>query len=100
MISLIGKNTRYLYKFVRWELEQSISLGLPIIGVNLNKERSQDPSLCPPVIRDELVVYVSYNTAIIQYALENWPTGFTRLRREGTKGPRYYKQEVYRDLAL
>ena len=27
--------TRYLYRFVRWELEQAVSRGIPIIGVNL-----------------------------------------------------------------
>ena len=33
---IIGESTRYLYKFVRWEMEQALALDLPIIGVNLN----------------------------------------------------------------
>jgi len=34
-ILLIGENTRYLYKFVRWEIEQALWRELPIIAVNL-----------------------------------------------------------------
>lgn len=42
LVVLIGENTRYLYRFVRWEMEQALDLGLPIIGVNLNGLRQQD----------------------------------------------------------
>jgi len=100
VVSLIGEKTRYLYKFLRWELEQAIRRDLPIIGVNLNGHRSQDSERCPPVIRDHLVVYVSFNAAIIQDALENWPDEYSRLRSQGTIGPRYYNDDVYRRLHL
>lgn len=100
VISLIGENTRYLYRFVRWELEQAISRRLPIIGVNLNGKRSQDADRCPPVIRDALVAYVSFNVGIIQHALENWPEEFIRLTSQGVNGPRYYDGDVYRRLGL
>ena len=99
-VSLIGTDTRYLYKFVRWELEQGIRLGLPMIGVNLNGMRSQDLDRCPPVIRNELAAYVSFQPAILQYALENWPSEFQRLRTGGISGPRYYTDDVYRRLGL
>lgn len=100
VVSLIGEKTKYLYRFVRWELEQSLNLGLPIIGVNLNGKRSQDIDRCPPILRDELVVYVSFNAAILQYALENWPQEFDRLKAQGVTGPRYYPKEVYDRLGL
>jgi len=100
LVSLIGENTRYLYRFVRWELEQALSLGLPIIGVNLNNMRSQDSNRCPPVLRDELVVYVSFNAKILQHTLENWPAEFSRLKAQGVRGPRYYNDDVYRNLQL
>lgn len=98
--SLIGANTRYLYKFVRWELEQGLKLELPIIGVNLNGKRSKDIDLCPPVIRDALVVYISFQPTILQYALENWPSEFQRLRNQGNTGARYYSNDVYKRLGL
>lgn len=99
-ISLIGENTRFLYRFVRWEHEQALNLELPIIGVNLNGLRWQDVNLCPPIIRNELVVYVSFNSKIIQYALENWPSEYERLKSKGQKGPRYYEESVYQRLNL
>lgn len=100
VVSLIGKHTRYHYKFVRWELEQAIKRGLPIIGVNLNGRRSQDTMLCPPIIRDELAIHISFNAAILQYALEYWPTKHTRYRSNKKTGPYYYKQEIYTRLGL
>ena len=100
VVSLIGENTRYLYRFVRWELEQALSRGLPIIGVNLNGQRSQDTVRCPPVIRDSLVIYISFNVAILQYALEHWPAEHGRLLRQGQRGPYYYNDGIYRGLGL
>ena len=100
VVSLIGENTRYLYRFVRWELEQSVSLGIPIIGVNLNGKQSQDLDRCPPIIRDELVVYVSFKAAILQHALENWPAEFYSLKSKGATGPRYYKNDIYQRFGL
>ena len=99
-VSLIGEKTRYLYKFVRWELEQGLALGLPMIGVNLNQMRSQDLERCPPVIRQALVIYVSFQPAILQHALEDWPAGYSRLKRAGKSGPWYYPDEVYRGLQI
>ena len=43
LVVLIGDKTRYLYRFVRWEMEQALKLGLPIVAVNLNGLRKMDP---------------------------------------------------------
>jgi len=99
LVVLIGANTKYLTKFVRWELEVALRLGLPIIGVNLNKSRQMDDR-CPPTIRDELVVYVSFNHNIIEYAMDNWPDEFQGLKRTGTTGARFYNDAVYQRLGL
>ena len=100
VVSLIGEHTRYLYRFVRWELEQAVNRDLPIVGVNLNARRAQDQDRCPPVIRDDLAVYVSYNAAILQYSFENWPNEHRGLKRQGKTGPYYYTNEVYTRLGL
>ena len=100
MVVLIGEKTQYLYKFVRWEMEQAIYLGLPVIGVNLNGNRQQDSIRCPPVIRDQLAVYVSFNAAILQHALESWIENHYFLKRQGKTGPYYYQQSVYAGLGL
>ena len=99
LVVLIGANTKYLTKFVKWEMEVALRLGLPIIGVNLNGSRQMDDS-CPPAIRDELVVYTSFNHNIIEYGMDHWPAQFHSLRSAGTTGNRYYNDDVYRRLGL
>jgi len=99
LLVLIGQNTKYLTKFVSWELEVALRLNLPIIGVNLNGSRQIDDR-CPPTIRDKLVVYTSFNHNIIEYAMNRWPDEFQRLRSAGAVGCRYYADAVYRQLGL
>lgn len=100
LVVLIGEHTRYLYRFVRWEMEQALDLRLPIVGVNLNGLCQQDTNRCPPVIRDQLAIYVSFNPAIIQYALEKWPSWHNRHMGKGESGPFYYPAEVYERLRI
>jgi len=99
-VLLVGEKTQYLYKFVRWEIEQAISREMPIIAVNLNGRRSMDPDRCPPVLKDKLAVHVSFNPAIMQYALENWPDFDAQQRRLFKTGPFYYNDDVYRRYGL
>lgn len=99
-IILIGETTRYLYKFVRWEIEQAIKREMPIIAVNLNGKRSMDNDRCPPILAKAFAIHVSFNAAILQYALENWPASDTSFRMEKKSGPYYYKDEVYKRLGL
>ncbi len=99
-VILIGEKTRYLYKFVRWEIEQAISRELPIIGVNINGLRQQDPERCPPTLTTGLALYVSFNAKALQYALENWPDTHLSLKGQNKAGPYYYKESVYQTLGL
>ncbi|MDR3563577.1 MAG: TIR domain-containing protein [Negativicutes bacterium] len=99
-VLLIGERTQYLYKFVRWEIEQAIKRKLPIIAVNLNGKRSIDEEKCPPLLKDKLAVHVSFNPAIIQYALENWPSSDILYKQQGQSGPYYYSSFVYTGLSL
>lgn len=99
LLVLIGTRTKYLTKFVKWELEVALRLGLPIIGVNLNMNRQMD-DLCPPTIRDQLVVYTSFNHNIIKYAIDNWPNYFQDRRRAGATGPHFYNDDLYKRLGL
>jgi hypothetical protein len=99
-VVLIGEKTRYLYKFVRWEMEKALELNLPIIGVNLNGFRKQDIERCPPIIKDNLAAYISFNAAVLQFALENWPQLHENYKRQGKTGPYYYDEDVYKRLGL
>ncbi len=100
MVVLVGEKTRYLYKFVRWEIEQALSLKLPIIAVNLNGQRRLDSERCPPIVREELVLHISFNSKIVQYALENWPNNHVKYMSDGEKGAFHYREETYSRLGL
>lgn len=95
LIVLIGKNTRNLHKFVRWEQSLALERGIPIIAVNLNGSRKYDPIKCPPVINNELVVHISFGQKIIKYALDNWQDEYYKLKIENVKGARVYSDDIY-----
>jgi len=99
-VVLIGEKTRYLTKFVKWEMEVALSLGLPIIGVNLNKKKTFDSERCPSTIKEELVVYTSFNPKIIQHALDDWPDSHIKYKKEGKNGPYSYMDSVYERLDI
>lgn len=99
-VILVGEKTKFLYKFVRWEIEQAIKRDLPIIVVNLNGKRYKDENLCPTVLDDELAVHVSFNQKIIAKALEEWEGLDKRYRSSGESGAYRYNEEVYQKLGL
>lgn len=98
-IVLIGEKTKYLTKFVKWEMEVALRLGLPIIGVNLNGSRQQD-DLCPGSIKDALAVFVSFQPAIVQHAMSLWPAEHSNLASKSVTGWRFYNDSVYTSLGL
>lgn len=98
IIVLIGEKTKNLYRYVRWELEVALNLDLPIIAVNLNGKRSIDYDFCPPIIRDEDVVHISFKMRIIKHALDNFPNYYNT--SEDELGSMYYRDEVYNDLGI
>lgn len=99
-VLLVGSSTKYLYKFVRWEIEQALKRELPIICVNINGAQQLDRDRCPAIIRDELVMHVSFNAKIIEHALDNWPTQHANLKRQSKTGPYYYTREIYQLFGL
>ncbi|PKP81273.1 MAG: molecular chaperone Tir [Alphaproteobacteria bacterium HGW-Alphaproteobacteria-18] len=99
LVVLVGNNTWRLTKFVKWEMEVALKLGLPIIAVNLNGSKNKTP-LCPSAIKDELVMFVAFKQKIIQYAMDNWPAQHHALKREGKSGDYYYPDHVYKQLGL
>jgi hypothetical protein len=99
-VLLIGESTRYLYKLVKWEIEQATTRKLPIIAVNLNGRLSMDLNRCPSVLVPALAIHISFSSAVMEHALENWPASDAIHRREGKSGAFYYPESVYRGLGL
>ncbi len=99
-VLLVGESTKNLYKFVRWEIEQAINRGIPIIAVNLNGKRSIDSNLCPAILKDELAIHVSFNQKIIEHAINSWETSSAGHKSSGKSGPFYYEDSFYKTLGL
>ena len=75
---LVGESTKFLRKFVSWEIDLALELGLPIIVVNLNEKRQMDSDRCPVPLRTGYVVHVAFKRASIKYALENFQRNLQR----------------------
>lgn len=97
---LVGERTKFLYKYVRWEIELALKQDLPIIVVNLNGRKSMDSNRCPAIIRDELAIHIAFGSKIVQYALTNWPDSHQQYRRQGETGSYSYKNHVYDQLGV
>lgn len=99
-VLLVGDHTRYLYKFVRWEIEQALKRNIPCIIVNLNGKRQQDSGRCPAIVRDQLAIHISYNAKILEYSLENWPQFHISKASESINQAYHYNDSVYKRLGL
>ncbi len=99
-IILIGEQTKYLTKFVRWEIEQALKQEIPIIAINLNGKREMDENRCPPLIKDKLVLHISFNQKIIEQAINEWLNLDIKFRQEKKSGPFFYKSTVYAQLGI
>lgn len=100
VIVLVGNSTKNLYKYVRWEIEQCQKLGLPIVVVNLNKRRSIDYTLCPPILKGKNAVHISFRMKIIKYALDYFPNYFNSSVDKTKINDWHYLASVYKNLGL
>jgi hypothetical protein len=89
-VMLIGEDTRYKHKYVRWEAEVAIEKGCTIIGVNLNGTRHMDENRCPPIIRNVGAIFVPFSPRIIAHALQNW------VQQPGDAW--HYRPKIYQSL--
>jgi hypothetical protein len=87
---LIGQDTRFKYKYVRWEMEVAIEKNCRIIGINLDGSRRVVDATCPPIIRNIGAIFVPFSPKIVAYALENY--------KMHPNDDYHYKDEVYAKL--
>ncbi|SFV28870.1 TIR domain-containing protein [Hyphomicrobium facile] len=96
VVVLIGEKTKNLYKYIRWELDLALDLGLPIIAANLNKTNGQDADLCPAIIRDKAcVVHIPYTLKALKHAMTNFPGFFRRLSAAEKKAKTTYSYKQF-----
>lgn len=99
MIVLIGESTKYLTKFVRWEMEQAIRLDIPIIAANLNMYNGVDDSRCPPIIRNELCLHVPFKQKVLEWAIDNWIDIYNELKAS-KREPRILSKDLSAKLGI
>lgn len=85
--------------FLSYELEIATELGLPIVVAHLDGSRQGNSANYPKVLTDAsyYTVSVSYQPAIIKYALDNYADGFNP---SSTIGERVYSAAVYKTVGL
>jgi hypothetical protein len=99
-ILLVGEKTNNCNVYVRWEIEQALKMGLPIIAVNLNDLHEIDEVRCPAILRPKLAIHVPFRRSIMTYAMDNWPISHDSHVEKGDSGPYHYEDHVYKGLGL
>lgn len=94
-IVLCGEKTKNLYRFVRWEIDSCLERSIPIVVANLNKHRSIDDELCPPILKGKGAMHVAFGARIIKYALDNYATNPTEYK---SNTDWYYDAKTYKSL--
>jgi MTH538 TIR-like domain (DUF1863) len=85
--------------FLAHEVRLAIEFALPVVVANTDGNRSIDRSVIPrPLLAaDYYTISVSFQPAIIRFALDDYVPVFHKGEKSG---PHYYKERVYRDLTL
>jgi len=77
-IVLVGESTKYLYKFVRWEIEVAIDMDIPIIAVNLNKESEVHDGTPAILINKAYFASTSFKMDKIKESLDKFPNDYKK----------------------
>jgi len=88
-IILVGESTRYLRKYVHWEIELAISLNLPIIVANLNGVNKVDNNNCPTALKTHISVHGPFKKDFIKRAMDDFTPNYSSYAYR-FKGPVWY----------
>lgn len=93
-ILLIGESTKRLTRFVEYEVETAMRMGLPIICVNLNGSRQAD-YLEPSWFGSYPRIHVPFKEKAIKHAIENWPNDVNSKYGSGSYRYRDYTYQFF-----
>lgn len=103
VVMLIGDQTRTIAadqrRFLFYEAETIAAIGLPVVFANLNGSRLVQQGKLPTVLTDRYSISVSFQPAIIRYALDHFVDDYAANSRTKST-PHYYKAHVYESLGL
>lgn len=86
--------------FLAYEVGAIISLGLPVVIANLDRDRHGKSGInipAPFADKDYFTMSVSFGPTIIKYALDHYVPGF---HGSDKSGPYHYNDSVYESLGL
>ncbi|WP_422743604.1 TIR domain-containing protein [Mycobacterium sp. WMMD1722] len=85
--------------FLAHEVKVMAEFNLPVVVANLDGDRKIDRNFIPTPLLDAdyYTLSVSFQPAIIKYALDHYAPQFAT---SGATGPHYYKDHVYAELGL
>jgi hypothetical protein len=85
--------------FLAYEIGAILRFELPVVVANLDGDRTVDRNFIPnPLLEaDYYTLSVSFQPAIIKYALDHYAPAFARSEKAG---PHKYKPEIYTKLGL
>ncbi|MGP4101816.1 TIR domain-containing protein [Nonomuraea sp. KM90] len=87
------------YSFLAYEVETMVDLDLPVVVTNLNGDRTIDRNFIPKPLLDVdyYAMSVSFQPAIIRYALDNYAEEYALSSYTGCY---QYKPSVYKQLGI
>jgi hypothetical protein len=97
---LVGEKTKNLYRFVRWEMDVALEKNIPIVAVYLNESKSKDDTVCPSILKDELVLHIPYKQAAIRWAIDNWIGDSNYHKNNNKSGSMVIVDKVYKELGI
>lgn len=85
--------------FLAHEVKVMMEFRLPVVVANLDGDRQIDRNFIPAPLLDAdyYTVSVSYQPAIIRFALDNYAATFAS---SGKTGPHYYTADIYTQLGI
>lgn len=85
--------------FLAYEVDVVVELDLPVVVANLDGDRTIDKAFIPKPFLDAgyYTVSVSFQPAIIKFALDNYAPNYAGSDKSG---PHYYKDTIYKSLGL
>jgi hypothetical protein len=85
--------------FLAHEINTMLGLNLPVVIANLDGDRNVDTSFIPKPLLDAnyYTMSVSFQPAIIKYALDNYAVAYAASKNSGCY---FYKASVYKSLGI
>lgn len=101
VLVIVGEKTKYLYRYVRWEIELAKILDLPIVVANLNKKTEADHDRLPAILRGYCALHIAYRFRAIKHALEIWPREYRSMSiAVKSQGERILDRRTYQSLGI